>query len=101
VQRVPSLQVAKTRRDPHDPRLLHVVIRGPAALAGQSLRLEIERAGAFRASAVVRLDGSGRAQAALQAPLKRTAIRVLYAGNEAFAPGVSAVRTVKRAPAKP
>jgi hypothetical protein len=101
VQRVPSLQVAKTRRDPHDPRLLHVVIRGPAALAGQPLRLEIQRAGTFRASTVVRLDGSGRAQAALQAPLKRTAIRVLYAGNEAFAPGVSAVRTVKRAPAKP
>jgi hypothetical protein len=101
VQRIPDLKVAKTRRDPQDPRLLHVVIRGPAGLAAQSVRIEIERAGGFRAATVVRLDAAGRARATLQAPLKRTAIRALYAGNEAFAPGVSPVRTVKRAPAKP
>jgi hypothetical protein len=101
VQRIPDLKVAKTRRDPRDPRLLHVVIRGPAGLAAQSVRIEIERAGGFRAATVVRLDAAGRARATLQAPLKRTAIRALYAGNEAFAPGVSPVRTVKRAPAKP
>ena len=65
------------------------------------MRIEIERAGGFHAAAVVRLDATGRARATLQAPLKRTAIRALYAGDEAFAPGVSPVRTVKRAPAKP
>jgi hypothetical protein len=101
VQRAPDLKVAKTRRDPKDPRMLHVVIRGPAGLASQSVRIEIERAGGFRAAAVVRLDATGRARATLQAPLKRTAIRALYTGDEAFAPGVSPVRTVKRAPAKP
>jgi hypothetical protein len=101
VQRAPGLRVAKTRRDPHDPRMLHVVIRGPAALATQPLQIEIERAGGFRAAAVVRLDATGRARATLQVPRKRTAVRALYSGGEAFAPGVSPVHTVKRAPAKP
>lgn len=97
VQRTPELQVAKTRRDPLDPRLLHVVIRGPAGLAAQTVRIEIERRGAFRATTVVRLDAAGRARATLQAPLRRTAIRALYDGSEAFAPGMSPVRPVKRA----
>jgi hypothetical protein len=101
VQRAPGLRVAKTRRDPHDPRMLHVVIRGPAALATQSVRIEIQRAGSFHAVAVVLLDAGGRARATLQVPRARTAVRALYAGGEAFAPGVSPVRTVKRAPAKP
>jgi hypothetical protein len=97
VQRTPDLEVARAHRDPLDPHVLHVVVRAPAGLAGESLRIEIERAGGFAAATVVRLDASGRARAMLQAPLKRTAIRVLYAGSEAFAPGVSAVHTVKRA----
>lgn len=100
VQRAPGLQVAKTRRDPQDPRLLHVVISGPAGLAMQPVRIEVARAGGFKAATVVRLDAAGRALATLQAPLKRTAIRALYAGSEAFSPGVSPVRTVKRAAAK-
>jgi hypothetical protein len=78
-----------------------VVIRGPAALAIQPVRIEIRRARGFRTATVVRLDAAGRAQATLQAPLGRTAIRVLYAGSESFAPGASPVRTVLRAPAKP
>jgi hypothetical protein len=49
----------------------------------------------------VLLDATGRARATLQVPGTRTAVRALYAGGEAFAPGVSPVRTVKRAPAKP
>jgi hypothetical protein len=49
----------------------------------------------------VRLDAAGRAQATLQAPLGRTAVRVLYAGGESFAPGASPVRTVRRVPATP
>ena len=77
------------------------MIRGPAALATQPLRIEVERAGGFRFAAVVRLDASGRARATLQVPRKRTAVRALYSGGEAFAPGVSPARTVKRAPAKP
>jgi hypothetical protein len=101
VQRAAGLRIAKTRRDPQDPRLLHVVIRAPTGLAAESVRVEIQRAGGFRTATVVRLDGSGRGLVKLQAPLRRTAIRAIYAGSEAFAPGVSAVRTVSRAPAKP
>jgi hypothetical protein len=101
VQRAPGLRVAKARRDPQDARTLHVVIRGPAALAAQTVRIEIRRGRGFHTAAVVRLDTAGRVQATLQAPLARTAIRVLYAGSESFAPGVSAVRTLLRAPAKP
>jgi hypothetical protein len=101
VQRVPVLVVAKTRRDPVDPRVLHVVIRGPVGLVHEAVRVEIRRAAGFRTATVVRLDGAGRALVKLQAPLARTAIRAIYAGSEAFAPGVSAVRTVSRAPAKP
>jgi hypothetical protein len=101
VQRVPGLRVAKTRRDPRDHRLLHVAIRGPAALAIQAVRIEIRRAGGFRTATVVRLDAAGRAHATLQAPLGRTAVRVLYAGGESFAPGASPVRTVRRVPATP
>lgn len=101
VQRAPGLKVAKTRRDPLDPRLLHVVIRGPAGLAQETVRVEIQRAGGFRTATTVRLDGSGRALVQLLAPLKRTAVRAIYAGSEAFAPGVSAARSVSRAPAKP
>ena len=63
------------------------------------MRVEIERAGAFRAATVVRLDAGGKGLATLHVLRARTAIRVLYAGSEAFAPGVSAVRTVPRAPA--
>jgi hypothetical protein len=101
VQRAPGLRVAKAGRDPKDPRLMHVVIQGPVGLAGQSVRIEVERAGTFRAATVVRLNSSGRAPAALHVPLKRTAIRVLYAGSEAFAPGISPVHGVRRAPPKP
>ena len=100
VQRNPALVVAKTRRDPKKPHVLHVVLRGPAGLAAQPVRLQMQRAGVFQDVTVVRLDASGRGVATLQAPLKRTALRVLYAGSEAFAPGVSAVRSVKHAPAK-
>jgi hypothetical protein len=101
VQRAPGLRVAKTRRDPQDARMLHVVIRGPAGLATEPVRIEVQRAGAFRAATVVRLDATGRAQATLQVPRKRTAIRALYSGGEAFAPGISPMRTVRRASAKP
>jgi hypothetical protein len=101
VQRRPALRVAKTRRDRLDRHVLHVVVRGPSGLAAQPVRLEIQRAGVFHTATVVQLDSSGRGVATLQAPLKPTALRVLYAGNEAFAPGVSAVHAVKRAPAKP
>ena len=96
VQRAPALRVAKARRDPQDPRSLHVVIRARAGLA--------ESDGADRDRARGRLPrgdrGAARTRpggraATLQAPLKRTAIRALYAGNEAFAPGVSPVRTVR------
>ncbi|MDX6568406.1 MAG: hypothetical protein QOH15_984 [Gaiellales bacterium] len=101
VQRAPDLKVAKARRDVKDPRVLHVVIRAPAGLAGESVRIEIVRRGSFRSAIVLRVDAAGRARAMLQAPLKRTAIRALYVGNEAFAPGVSPARTVTRAAAKP
>ena len=101
VQRLPGLKVTRARRDPKDRHVLHVVIQGPAGLAAQPVRIEIQRAGAFRGAEVVRMDSSGRARATLQVPLKPTAVRALYAGSESFAPGVSAVRSVRRAPAKP
>jgi hypothetical protein len=99
VQRAPALRVAKATRDPKDPTIMHVVIRGPAGLAGQPLTVEVQRVGAttFRDAATVRLDASGRAPAALHVPLKRTAIRVLFAGDEAFSPGVSVPRPVRHA----
>ena len=98
VQRAPGLRVAKAGRDPKDPHVMHIVIQGPVGLAGQSVRVEVERAGTFRAATLVRLNASGRAPAALHVPLKRTAIRVLYAGSEAFSPGISPVHGVRRAP---
>jgi hypothetical protein len=101
VQRVPALRVAKAGRDPKDAKLMHIVVQGPVGLAGQTVRIEVERAGTFRGATLVRLNTSGRAPAALQVPLTRTAIRVLYAGNEAFAAGISPVHTVRRAPPRP
>jgi hypothetical protein len=101
VQRKPALRIVKTRRDPKHLHVLRVVVRGPTGLAAQSVRLELQRAGLFREATIVHLDSSGRGVATLQVPLKRTALRVVYAGSEAFAPGVSAVRGVKHAPAKP
>jgi hypothetical protein len=100
VQRAAGLRIAKTRRDPKHPHVLHVAIRAPIGLTG-SVRLDLARpAGGFRAVTFVRLDGSGTAKATLQVPLKPTAVRASYAGSEAFSPGLSPVHEVRRSSKK-
>jgi hypothetical protein len=101
VQRAPALTVARTRRDPKDRHVLHVSIQAPSELAQQAVRVELRRLRGFRTATVVRLDGSGRTRVTLRVPLARTAVRIVYAGGEAYAAGVSPVHTVARAPKKP
>jgi hypothetical protein len=100
VQRAAGIRIAKTRRDPKHPHVLHVVVRGPIGLSGP-IRLDLQRAtGGFRAATFVRLDSEGRAKATLEVPLKPTAIRASYAGSEAFSPGLSPVHAVRRSSKK-
>jgi hypothetical protein len=95
VQRSPELRIARSARDPINPHLLHVVVRGPSTLAGQSVRIDVEKGVRFHAATVVVLDGKGAAKATLTVPLTRSAIRTSFAGNEAFSPGLSPVHTVR------
>jgi hypothetical protein len=102
VQRAPEIRIVRTSRDPAHRRALRVVLQGPTGLAGQAVRVEIQRTtGTFRIATIVRLDTTGRAVATLAVPLHALALRTSYAGDEAYTAGLSAVHAVKRAPKPP
>jgi hypothetical protein len=99
VQRLAGIRIAKARRDPKHRHDLHVIVRGPIGLTGP-IRLEQQRAGGFQTVTVVRLDASGVAKATVEVPLKPSALRLSFAGSEAFSAGLSPVHEVQRATTK-
>ena len=99
VQRAAGIRIAKVQREPKHRHVLHVTVRGPIGLTGP-VRLELQRGGSFQTVTVVRLDTSGVAKATVEVPLKASALRLSYAGSEAFSAGLSGIHEVRRAPAK-